>query len=416
MVISTGSVAAGGATGRAVLTSGGSLLPPAGALAAFGMPGPYVWDATTARRIPAVGRAVSLYGGMVKQMPIDVYRNGESLPRPALLESPDPAPVWPRSRFLQCCIEDYLLSGNNVCYVTARGVDGWPLAIRYLPINWVYISWMPPTIDAPAGDLIYTFMGETLRTEDVIHVARGVDRWYPVRGVGVVEEHLSTLDRAAQEEEYERSTLSGAAVPSVAIITPQATLDQDIADQAKESWMEKYAGPVRVPAILPNGTQVIPLAWSPADAQMVEARKMTIVDIANLFNLDSYWLGSAVQGMTYKTAAPQYQQILRTSIEPVIVDFEQVWSDTWVPRGQTVRFDRNKLLAEDLPTTALALSQLVAARIVTPSAAWQILLGEPLPSVDNEPGEAPPSTTPPGTTPPSTEPPAEPPPNAEEEA
>lgn len=387
-------------------------------MAAFGLPGPYVWDATSARRIPAVGRAVSLYGGMAKQMPLELYRNGENLDRPALLESPDPTPVWPRSRFVQCCVEDYLLSGNSVTYVTARGADGWPLAIRYLPINWVYISWQPPSINAPAGDLIYTFMGETLRTEDVIHVARGVDRWYPVRGVGVVEEHLSTLDRAAQEEEYERQTLSGAAVPSVAVIAPQATLTQDVVDEAKVSWMDKYGGPVREPAILPNGTQVIPLAWSPADAQMIEARKMTITDIANLFNLDSYWLGAAVQGMTYKTAAPQYQQILRTSIEPVIVDFELVWSQTWVPRGQEIRFDRSKLLAEDLPTTAMALAQLTTARVVTPEAAWQILLGVPLASIDNEPGEpAPPSTTPPGTpAPPAPPAPELPPPDAEDDA
>jgi HK97 family phage portal protein len=222
-----------------------------------------------------------------------------------------------------------------------------------------------------------------------------VDRWYPVRGVGVVEEHLSTLDRAAQEEEYERSTLSGAAVPSVAIITPQATLTQDVADQAKDAWMDKFGGPVRMPAILPNGTEVIPLAWSPSDTQLIEARKMTLTDIANIFNLDSYWLGAAVQGMTYKTAAPQYQQILRTSIEPVIADFEQVWSQAWLPRGQMVRFDRNKLLAEDLPTTATALSTLVTAGIIGPEAAWDMLNGLPLAAIDRTAGLVTPAPAPP---------------------
>jgi phage portal protein BeeE len=158
---------------------------------------------------------------------------------------------------------------------------------------------------------------------------------------------------------------------------------------------------VREPAILPNGTQVVPLAWSPTDTQMIEARRMTLQDIANLFNLDGYWLGSAVQGMTYKTSAPQYQQILRTSIEPVIADFEAVWSQAWLPRGQSVRFDRNKLLAEDLPTTALALSQLVGAKVVTPAAAWQMLLGYPLPSIENNPPDdfsvAVPAAAPPAT-------------------
>ena len=66
-----------------------------------------------------------------------------------------------------------------------------------------------------------------------------------------------------------------------------------------------------------------------------------------------------------------------------------------MPRGQTIRFDRNKLLAEDLPTTATALATLVAASIVTPEAAWQMLNGVPLASVDNEPGEPPAALSPP---------------------
>ena len=366
----------------------GGLIPPPSLSTGFGIPGSYVYDATTARQIPAVSRAIQLYGGMTKQMEMDAYRAGLKLPRPLLLDSPDPSPLWPRSRFVMCSVEDYLLSGNTVSLVTSRGADGWPLSVMYLPINWVYITWM-------AGDpnnVMYTYLGKQLPNEDVIHVARGIDRWYPVRGVGVVEENFPTLDRAAMEGEYERSALAGGAVPSVAVIAPQAVIPQDVADEAKAAWMTKFSGPTREPVILPNGTQVIPLAWSPSDTQLTEARKSTLTDIANMFNLDSYWLGAAVQGMTYKTAAPQYQQILRTSIEPVLADFEQVWSQAWLPRGQKIQFDRNKLLSEDLPTTALALSQLVGAQIMTGEMAYQVLQGVPLAAI---PYQAPPPPPPP---------------------
>jgi HK97 family phage portal protein len=344
-------------------------------------------------RIPAVERAIQLYGGMVKQMPIEVYRSGEVLPTPSFIDDPVPDPTWNRARFVACSVEDYLLSGNTVSLVTARGADGWPLAVQYLPINWVYITWTPGNLNSR----MYTYLGETLDPPDVIHVARGTDRFYPVRGVGVVEQNMCSLDRIAMEEQYEASALAGGAVPSVAIITPQATLTQDVAEAAKDNWLAKFGGPVREPAILPNGTEVIPLAWSPTDAQLVEARKMSLTDVANMFNLDSYWLGAAVQGMTYKTAAPQYQQILRTSIEPVIVDFEQVWSKAWIPRGQTIQFDRSKLLAEDLPTTALAIQQLVAAGVITPEQARLMLLNVPLASIfstTDPPEAAPPAPVP----------------------
>ena len=344
--------------------AGGVSFPPPGA-ATFGMPGPYVYDATTARRIPSVGRALQLYAGLVKQMHIEAWRGYQQLPTPRLCARPDPnrAGSW----FVQVNIEDYLLSGNAVSLVTARGADGWPLAVTWLPAQWVYIVWEPVFNDVGLFATVesYYYLGERLPAEDVIHVRRGADRFYPVRGVGVVEEYLSTLDRVAMEEEYERGALAGGAVPSVAVVTPQAQITQDVADEAKARWQDKFAGPQREPVFLPNGTQVIPLAWSPTDTQLAEARRMSLVDVANMFNLDGYWLGAPVAGMTYRTAGPQYQQVLRTSLEPVLADFEDVWSDAWLPRGTGIRFDRSQLLREDLAVSVTAATQAVGAGIAT---------------------------------------------------
>jgi hypothetical protein len=58
--------------------------------------------------------------------------------------------------------------------------------------------------------------------------------------------------------------------------------------------------------------------------------------------------------MTYRTAGPQYQQVLRTSLEPVLADFEAVWSAAWLPRGTKIRFHRAQLLREDLSTSMSA--------------------------------------------------------------
>lgn len=380
----------------------GSLIPPPGSVLGGAA---YVWDTFTARRIPSVARCILLYGGMCKQMAIDAYRAGVIVePRPRLLDRPDPDQA--RSWFVQVSVEDYLLDGNTVCQVTSRNRDGWPASVRWLPSFGVTIVWWPGDPQAS-----YFYLGTEIPFEDVIHIKRGADRIFPVRGVGVVEEHLMTLDRAAMEEEYERSTLAGSSVPSVAVIAPQATIAQDVADEAKAQWVAKFAGPVREPAILPNGTQVIPLAWSPTDTQMIEARKLTLVDIANLFNIDSYWLGAPVAGMTYKTAAPQYQQILRTSLEPVLSDFEDVWSNAWLPRGTVIHFDRNKLLAEDLPTSALALTTLANADIISPEEARAYLMGQPLELSDPPPTPKPPPALP---VPPAPTPPADP--NADPEA
>jgi hypothetical protein len=118
---------------------------------------------------------------------------------------------------------------------------------------------------------------------------------------------------------------------------------------------------------------------------------MSLIDTANLFNLDGYWLGAPVAGMTYKTATPQYQQVLRTSLEPVLADFEDVWSYAWLPRGQDVRFDRNQLLSDDLTVTSNAMVAVYNAGILTLDEARA---GMNLPPTDEETGPPAPAAAP----------------------
>lgn len=316
--------------------------------------GPFVWDATSALRVPSVARATQLYTGLIKQCALDAYRGVEPLARPRLLDSPDPEQS--RSWFVGVQVEDYLWHGNALALVTARSSEGWPLAVAWIPAAWVQVVWVP-------GDRRHRYMvGEReLPFDDVIHVRRSADRRMPARGVGVIEQHLMTFDRAALEEDYERSSLTNSGVPSVAIITPNPDLSQDEADDGKASWMTKYGGPTREPALLPYGTVVTPLGWSPADSQMVEARKMSLIDVSNAFNLDSYWLGAPTPGMTYRSPGPLYLSLLRTSLEPVMTDLELGWGASWLPRGQAVRFDRLQLTRDDFLTSLTALTNATKA-------------------------------------------------------
>ena len=119
----------------------------------------------------------------------------------------------------------------------------------------------------------------------------------------------------------------------MAVISNNPNLGEDEANEAKTDWLAKYAGPNRVPAILPAGTQVIPLAWSPDDAQLTEARRMALLDVANIFNLDGYYLGAPNATLTYQSPGANFSNLLRLSLEPVLADFEDAWSMAWLPRG-----------------------------------------------------------------------------------
>lgn len=329
--------------------------------------------ARRAKAIPAVGRAVSLIAGMALQMPLDDVRMRDEvkLDRPRLLDQPDPEVS--RAWWVGMQVEDYLLHGNAVQYITSRDpFSGYPLTVAWVPACWVTVAREPATELGPSRTS-YWVGGRELDPHNVVHVRRGADDSFPWRGVGVVEQYLQPLNRVAAQEAYESQVLNGSAVPSVAIITPNPELDQDEADQAKDDWMEKFSGPVRKPAILPAGTQVIPLAWSPHDTQLQEARKAGLLDVANMFNLDGYWLGAPAGSFTYRSPGPMYLNLVRQTVAPILEPFEQEWSAAWLPRGRKVRFDRRVVLLDDMATNVRTVKVALDAQIITQSEARQYL-------------------------------------------
>lgn len=311
-----------------------------------------------ARGLPAVSRALQTITGMAKQMPLDDYRGADPRPRPAFMDNPDPDRNLPW--FLDQHVTDYLLNGNAVHYVTSRNAQGYPASAMWLPAHAMTVTVQP-------GDSLptYWFQGTELRYEDVVHVQRGADPWNLWRGVGVVEQHVAALGKIADQEAYETDVMRSSAVPSVVITTPNAEISQAEADNAKSSWMEKYGTGQRVPAVLPKGTTVVPLAWSPHDAQLAEVRKLSLVDVAAMFNLDGYWLSAPTSSMTYRSPGPLYLNLLRQSVNPILVELEAKWSQAWLPLGRRVVFDRSVVLRDDLSTTITSMAQATAAGLYT---------------------------------------------------
>ncbi|PKQ20177.1 MAG: hypothetical protein CVT66_06235 [Actinobacteria bacterium HGW-Actinobacteria-6] len=322
--------------------------------------------ATRVKGIPAIGRGLALIGGLAKQMPLDDLRGDVVLPRPGLLEQPDPDQA--RSWFVDVQIEDYLVHGNALHLVTSRGAFGQPLSAVWLPAAWTTCTRMPD------GQLDYWCAGVRLNTEDVVHVRRGAHPLAPWVGVGMVEQFLDSLGVMVDQSTYESRILKGSAVPSVVIVAPHDDLGQEEIDAAQTAWLNKYGGPNRVPAVLPKGTEVRPLAWSPSDSQLVEARQLGLVDAANMMNIDAYWVGAQSTGYNYKSPGPMYLNLVRQTVSPILEDFEGVWSMKWLPRGRRVRFARNVVMTDDMQTTAGWVASLLKNKIITLSEA-RVYLG-----------------------------------------
>lgn len=317
-----------------------------------------VWDARSARRIPGVGRSLDLIGGLMSQMPLDQYAGIMPLnPRPPLLEQPDPD--LDLATFVAAQVEDYLLHGNAAHLVTARYRDsGWPAAAKWFPAS----QWH---CDVVSGQKRWWLNGKEAPAGDVVHVQNGANPMTPWVGMGVVEKYVLELDRIATQTERERVDTAEGQVPSIAVEVPQKDPEEADLDAAAEKWAEKFEGPGRKPVFLPNGTKVTPLGWSPNDAQSAELRKLSLQDVANMFNLDGYWLGAPASSHTYRTPGPLFLTLIRTTLGRIMTPFEQTWSSYWLPRGRRVTFDREAIQADDLANMVTTLVKATGKPVMT---------------------------------------------------
>lgn len=317
-----------------------------------------VWGAPTALAIPAVGKALHLY--RLASLPMGAWRGPKPLPTPRLLAQPDPN--MPGARwFIGQHIEDWLIDGNALHLVTVRSRDtGLPLAVKWFPARmWHIESQDGITVDR------YWLNGRPVPTSEVVHVRRGSDPWMPCRGWGIVEQHLAALDRVALHDAAERENLAGGGVPSVAVIMPNQDPKQEEVDKLGDQWEAAFGGPGRVPGFFPKGTELKPLSWSPTDQQATLARKMTLVDVANVTGIDAYWLGAEGSSHTYRSPAPEWLKLVRSALNSVLHPLEETWSAAWLPRGTELRFDRSELLRDDLAGSVKTMNQAVAGGLYT---------------------------------------------------
>jgi len=309
-----------------------------------------VWDAQTARSVPGVGRALGIYGMAAacalihaRTAPGSPGSGRDELGLTKFLQRPDPDTALPT--FIGVHLEDFMLQGNALHLVTARRADDSPAAVRWFPVHRWGVQ------DKGDGQPTYLLDGEEVDRDDVVHVRRGSDPNFEWRGIGVVEQHVATLNQAGLERAAQSENLANRGMPNVVITQPPGSeFEQTNADEVAEKWEERFGTQTGRPGVFPAGTNVTPLSWNPSDQQLNEARKMTLIDVANAFNLDGWWIGAQGGSHQYKSPAPMFLTLLRTSLNPVLKTFEDEWSYRWLPYGRAVLFDRLELLRDDLQT------------------------------------------------------------------
>ena len=302
-------------------------------------------SARVVEAIPAVARAMGVIAGRMSQMPLALWEGKDLIePTPPLLVKPDPTVDYPSMMNALCW--DYWLHGNAILYETVHEPEyGLPLAAMWLPAERVNV-WKEPE-----GKVWYEVGGTILDTRYVRHMKRRLDPWRPWRGIGAIEQHMRAFAKISDQQAYESRLLQDSAVPSIAVTVGNPDLSEEEAERAKGNWLGKFSGPRREPVFLPAGSSVEPLAWSPHDAQMVEAQKMSRGDVADIFDLDRFYLGVSDGSFNYKTWASMSRALVQDTLGEHMRAFEAVLTEGWCLPGREIRFDPSGVIVDDLDAT-----------------------------------------------------------------
>lgn len=187
--------------------------------------------------------------------------------------------------------------------------------------------------------------GPPLSSEEVIHV-RGPhtipgDPW----ALSPVTVFATAIGEAIDLQRYGASAFRDGGVPAAALTLDQpAPLPDGTADAVRANWVSHHAGKKGL-AVLPRGLELKVLSWSPHDAEFINAKQMTVAEMALVFDLDPTDLTATVggQAMTYANIFDRQNDRIVSAYGPWMRRFEEAWTDL-LPLAQCAEFEPERTM------------------------------------------------------------------------
>lgn len=330
-----------------------------GVLDAFGLvPGAsgMAVNAISAQRVSAVAACRQKIAGSISTLRLDVLQtSGDSevkLPRDALwyLLNEQPNSQFTATSHWDNKVSEQLLRGDGFTWIRRR-MNG--SIAELLPLPWGAVQpWRMPD-----GSIRYyitlTEFGITtwLEPSEILHFpGHGFDG---VRSMSVIAYGAkNAIGNALAMDEYSGKFFANGAHPSIILKTANRMTEEQ-KNSLRSAFVEKYSGmdnAHRLPLVLTEGLDAKEISLSAEDAQLLEARKFQVVDIARAFGVPPHMIGetsgSSAVGAGYEQQARDFvMHTLRLHLKRL----EQELNRKLFPRdtGRFVRFDLADLIEGD---------------------------------------------------------------------
>lgn len=313
-------------------------------------------SAASAMRVAAVAACVQKIAGTISTLRLDVLRidgdNESKMPRDDIWYklNEQPSSQFTATSHWEGVVACQLLRGDGYSWIR-RSMNG---TIReILPLPWGGVSPMR----MPGGDVRYYLnlpeinITTWVDPSEILHFPGfGFDG---LKSMSVIQHHArNAISNALSMDAYSGKFFEGGAHPSI-ILSSDKTMSPEQVTALQRAFVNKYAGVANahaLPLVLTEGLKANEISINAVDAQLLEARKYQVSDIARAFGVPPHMIGettgSSAVGAGYEQQARDFvMHTLRLHLKRL----EQELNRKLYPRdtGRFVRFDLGDLIEGD---------------------------------------------------------------------
>jgi HK97 family phage portal protein len=314
---------------------------------------------TAAMKIGVVYSAVRLIADTVSTLPLDVFyrADGERLPfrpKPAWIDFPEADPTVGRSDFYQTVLISVLLAGNSYTRVL-RDTDGSVIALSNLDPTRV-----KPRRNA-RGFIEFVFDNRiVISGEDMIHIT-DMRKAGELEGSSRVDQLKDVLGISRALDEWS-ARYFGQGTVSSGIIAYPGDMTSEQAERLKEQFEKNSRGMRNAhrPNILTGGAKYERMSDDASQAQLTEAKKFAVEEVARIFKIQPSLLGSQVPGArAYASQEQDSVSFVTITLRPLIYKLEEAFGRLLRPVSPVafMRFNMEGLLRGDIQSRFAAYSQ-----------------------------------------------------------
>ncbi len=309
-------------------------------------------NADSAIRMSTVYACVRLLGDTISSLPLGAYvRRGRNRisyvsvfgEQPAWINKPNPEAT--RLEFFEQVISSLNIHGNAFILTVRDDMD------EVVELYCIHPDDIRIERPVPGEPIVYKMRdsvgtySRVLTSKEMLHIPmfRLPGSLY---GLGPIAAARLTIGAAMAADTYAAAYFGNAANPGGVIEVPNELTEEQAGDIGRD-WNITHTGPYRAGkiGILSGGATFRPLTLNAADAQLLEARRFNVEDIARLFRVPISLLGHPVAGaMSFASVEAQNLSFVQHSLRPLLERLEQALSGLLPEPEGFIKFNLDALL------------------------------------------------------------------------